>query len=125
MKHVTQPFARALTLVQAMHEIVKLKLSALETQQLISQLPSYRSRGKGKDKPFIRSVLSLRMGTSKYMPHQGKRECARRAKQYHSLIEHIPTSPRSNTWQDPKLTHLSVAYARGMEDAAKRNGVPL
>ena len=38
-----------------------------------------RSRGKGKGKHYIKSVALQRRPVSKYQPHQGASECARRA----------------------------------------------
>lgn len=58
-------------------EVIALQI---ELDRATADLYAYKSRGKGKHPAFQRSVLSRRLeDRSIYTPHQGKRECARRA----------------------------------------------
>jgi hypothetical protein len=45
-------------------------------QDALERIGPYRSRGKGKGKHFIKTNTGT--SRSKYAPHQGKQECARR-----------------------------------------------
>jgi hypothetical protein len=45
----------------------------------LAAIPAYKSRGKGRNKPFIKSCVNRQEDRSKYAPHQGARECMRRA----------------------------------------------
>ena len=59
--------------------IIDLSLSPLEQQFRLSQLPAYIGRGHGgRYKAKGRFLGNLHTIKSKYAPHQGKRECARR-----------------------------------------------
>ena len=66
-------FARAQTIARMIDLAFLLPLG--EQQAALSKIPEYRSRGKGRGTP------SRRYGNppGKYVPHQGKQECARRA----------------------------------------------
>jgi hypothetical protein len=73
------PFSRSLAIFAA----IQMALSApkWQMQSLMAAIPEYKSRGKGLGKPgknFFKKA-------GKYMPHQGKQECARRVRQMNSL----------------------------------------
>lgn len=67
---MAQPFARAI----AMFALIQ---AAMGNAEALAKIGPYRSRGKGRGAP------SRRYGNKpgKYMPHQGKQECARRLRQ--------------------------------------------
>lgn len=74
------PFARAMAMLQAV-------LAAGGDMGKLAALGPYVSRGKGRGSP------SRRYGNKpgKYMPHQGKRECARRVRQMQAgNFQHLP-----------------------------------
>ena len=63
----------------AMEALLKLKLSSLELMEHIKLLGPYEGRGHGgRHRPKGRFLGRPRNATSKYRPHQGKQECARR-----------------------------------------------
>ena len=66
----SNPFARATAMLQ-------LVLAAMGNPAKLAAIGTYVSRGKGRGSP------PRRYGNKpgKYMPHQGKRECARRVRQ--------------------------------------------
>lgn len=44
----------------------------------LKAVPQYFSRGKGRNKPFVKRIESRQEDRSKYFPHQGEKEMARR-----------------------------------------------
>lgn len=49
-------------------------------QAALAKIAPYKSRGKGRGKPFDKQRHGNKAG--KYMPHQSARECARRKEQH-------------------------------------------
>lgn len=79
-KNMTRdPFARAKAMVAAIAGILG-TYRGIEAQMRIRGLGSYRSRGKGRGDGIFRLAGMANM-RSKYDPHQGPRERARRIKQ--------------------------------------------
>lgn len=74
-KHV-KPFRRAIEHVARIQEIVAKGLKPLDRQREILALPPYKSRGHGWG--LRQPSHNARAARSKYMPHQGERECDRR-----------------------------------------------
>jgi len=75
-KHV-KPFRRAIALVEKIQGIVAKGLQPIARQIELDALPRYVSRGHGR--PGLRQPShNARAARSKYMPHQGARECDRR-----------------------------------------------
>ena len=72
-------FYRAKARMAAIADIMA-RFQGMAAQIAIQQLGSYRSRGKGRGDGVFRIAGSANM-RSKYDPHQGQRECARRIKQ--------------------------------------------
>ncbi len=71
----TTPFRRVNLLMAAM---AALAAQGMSMPSIMAQLGTYQSRGKG------RGTAPTQHGhkhASKYMPHQGKRECERRVRQ--------------------------------------------
>lgn len=71
------PFSRSLKLLHAISALAA-GLRGLELTAAIQALPGYTSRGHGRGLP---GKNYMRKARSKYLPHQGARECARRLKQ--------------------------------------------
>jgi len=59
--------------------LIAAAMASVNPQVALAQIGPYRSRGKGRGKTFGNQNSGNRAG--KYMPHQGKRECARRLRQ--------------------------------------------
>lgn len=83
----TQPFRRAnatvLLIGAAYSAVAHLKGSPLAysaaLREKLDEIGPYRSRGKGgKYRPRFARSHNTRAARSKYMPHQGARECDRR-----------------------------------------------
>ena len=70
------PFRRAIAKFRELHRISLLRGPAKAVA--LRELHPYQGRGKNYDYPFIKRVESRQMPRSKYEPHQGARECARR-----------------------------------------------
>jgi hypothetical protein len=73
----TTPFKRAKAMMAAISVILSTS-SGLVQQLKLDALGVYRSRGHGRGDPFARQNYTSH---SKYKPHQGKKECARRVRQ--------------------------------------------
>ena len=73
---MSNPFSRA-------NAMMALIAAAMGNQAALSAIGPYVSRGHGRGQFRIKSWFSLsaRKRSSKYKPHQGKRECARRVRQ--------------------------------------------
>lgn len=72
---LSAPFARA----RAMMSLI---VAAMGDMAKLAAIGPYESRGKGKGRgPRMCRTNFLSSAGSKYMPHQGKRECARRIRQ--------------------------------------------
>jgi hypothetical protein len=69
-----KPFSRALAVLSAINAMIAANPGI--PLQGIAGLPSYTSRGKGRGTP---SRNWFRGSPSRYMPHQGAQEIARRA----------------------------------------------
>lgn len=64
----------------AFHQIARaLQLPKEKRVAALMAIPVYKSRGKGRSKPFIASCVNRKADRSKYFPHQGVKETARRA----------------------------------------------
>lgn len=74
----TTPFKRANILFRQIQHL-RTTLAPIEAQVAIAALPVYVSRGHGRGDKFARQNFVT--SSPKYKPHQGKRECARRAAQ--------------------------------------------
>ena len=73
-----RPFKRASALyMQALELRTKYANDMSMLQMLINALPEYKSRGHGRTPPRM-CRTNFHRSHSKYMPHQGKSECARR-----------------------------------------------
>lgn len=73
----TKPFHRAQAWAAMAAAIVKLHAgSPLALQAALAALPPYKSRGHGWG--LRQPSHNARAARSKYMPHQGERECDRR-----------------------------------------------
>lgn len=75
------PFKRVLALYAKVEEIrQKFAIDTLEYQVAIAALPPYESHGKGAKYRTKNRLIAGRwnQSRSKYVPHQGKSECARR-----------------------------------------------
>lgn len=71
---MSAPFNRATKLFNAIKLIIDANMP-VELQRLaLNGLPAYRSRGHGRNAPAKNYITKA----SKYTPHQGERECARR-----------------------------------------------
>jgi hypothetical protein len=68
---------RALQLIGAIRAIVNSALPKYEKELAINSLPTYRSRGHGHGK----MARNFWKPASRYMPHQNKKEMARRVRQ--------------------------------------------
>jgi hypothetical protein len=78
-----QAFSRLMGMYALCNHMLLDKATA-ENAFRLSGLSAYQSRGKGRNKPFIGSHFSNKSkqaSRSKYMPHQGAREIARRVRQ--------------------------------------------
>lgn len=88
------PFKRAKKMYMEVLELkAKHQYDTMLLQALINAFPAYRSRGHGgRHRTKNRTVLGRwNQQRSKYSPHQGARECARRAlpnSQYCALVTH-------------------------------------
>ena len=73
---MSQPFARA----PAMMALIAAAIAGPGAQSALAAITPYKSHGHGRSKPFCKSWASLSASHpgSKYMPHQGKKECAKR-----------------------------------------------
>lgn len=76
----TTPFKRANILFRQIQHI-RATHAPIEAQVIIAALPQYVSRGHGRGDRYARQHY---MSHSKYKPHQGAKECARRLRQLHS-----------------------------------------
>lgn len=78
------PFGRAAAMFAMIAEIMKIG-DANARRLALGTVGTYQSRGKGKGIFSGRyDARKLRQGgRSKYEPHQGPKECARRARQFH------------------------------------------
>lgn len=79
---MSQPFKRAQMLMAAMRVAAVAAFAfggggMLAYQAALERIGPYRSRGKGKGRGRF-SKTNTGTSRSKYAPHQGKRECARR-----------------------------------------------
>jgi hypothetical protein len=77
-----KPFRRAREMYMSVLELkAKHQFDTLLLQALMNAFPQYRSRGHGgRHRTKNRTILGAwNQSRSKYMPHQGERECARRA----------------------------------------------
>jgi len=75
-----KPFHRAQAWAEAAAKLVKMHAgSPVTLQAALAALPPYKSRGHGWG--LRQPSRNARAARSKYMPHQGARECARRAAQ--------------------------------------------
>jgi hypothetical protein len=72
------PFARFNTLM-ALVSAMLAQHPGMQFMTAYQQAGGYHSRGKGKGRNRMAKTNHLRGRSSKYMPHQGKQECARRA----------------------------------------------
>jgi hypothetical protein len=70
-------FRRAIEFNRAIVEIINSGMSPFEIKVAIDALPEYKSRGHG-GKFHKRQPNAHNFNPSKYNPHQGKKECARR-----------------------------------------------
>lgn len=71
------PFRRAIEYSRDVGEIINSGKTTIEIDFLINSLPEYKSRGHG-GKFHKRQANAHNFHPSKYAPHQGKQECARR-----------------------------------------------
>lgn len=71
---MSAPFNRATMLTNAIKAIVRSGLNEVDKRLALNSLPTYRSRGHGKGK----LARNFWQNASKYMPHQGGKEMARR-----------------------------------------------
>lgn len=69
------PFRRANMLMATIQSLVT---SGFAMSAISNLVGPYESRGKGKGRNRVVKTNHLRGGASKYTPHQGKREIARR-----------------------------------------------
>lgn len=87
-------FKRAKALyMQGLELKAKYATDLMLLQMLINGLPAYKSRGHGRRVPVMVRT-NFHNGRSKYQPHQGKSECARRvfqamSKPYRAYIQAI------------------------------------
>ena len=65
------PFSRSI----AMFALIRAAMQSANPQAAMAAIGPYKSHGKGRGTPSRRF---FRGNHSKYMPHQGKQECARR-----------------------------------------------
>lgn|GEM_PF-2753531 len=70
----SKPFARSIALANLIRVIQDMGLGPVATASALASLPAYRSRGKGRGSANHQHGVDR----SKYMPHQGAREKARR-----------------------------------------------
>lgn len=78
---MSAPFNRATRLVSAINLILAANMPVEMQRIALNGLPAYRSRGHGKNLP----ARNYFCNASKYEPHQGKKECARRRAQMGAL----------------------------------------
>ena len=78
---MSRPFARANAMHAAILSILTATTSHFAAAGAIEALGEYKSRGHGGKHRPQRSRPVMRGGRSKYQPHQGKKECARRVAQ--------------------------------------------
>jgi hypothetical protein len=76
-KTKSKPFYRANALFLAISALMG-AYSGVALQTKLAELAPYKSRGKGKGLP---GKNFRDCGRSRYVPHQGAKECARRAEQ--------------------------------------------
>lgn len=60
-----------------MMKLITAAMASANPQLALSIIAPYKSRGKGHGRGFIKTNFMKKTG--KYMPHQGKQECTRRA----------------------------------------------
>lgn len=73
-----RPFKRASALyMQALELRTKFAKDLVLLQAMINGMPEYKSRGHGRTPPRM-CRTNFHRSHSKYTPHQGKSECARR-----------------------------------------------
>jgi hypothetical protein len=78
MARIVNHFARAKMMFAAIATVMLLP-SPVAQRDALDAIGEYRSRGHGgKHRPKGRFLGWLYPKTSKYVPHQGKKECARR-----------------------------------------------
>lgn len=88
----SQPFKRAAAMYMEVLALrSKLQNNLPELQLAMNSFPGYQSRGHGwKPKLWQRTILgNWNQDRSKYRPHQGKSECARR------VFQALPTEHRA------------------------------
>ena len=84
-----KPFKRAAKLyMEALEMRQKYANDLTMLQMLINGLPEYKSRGHGHTPPRM-CRTNFHRNHSKYMPHQGKSECARR------VFQALPAAQRA------------------------------
>jgi hypothetical protein len=72
---MSAPFSRSLAMMAAIQMAMQLPKYLVQAE--LAKIGPYVSRGKGIGKPAKNFIKKA----GKYMPHQGKRECARRVRQ--------------------------------------------
>ena len=72
---MSKPFSRSI----AIFSLIQTALLSANPALALAGIPTYKSRGHGRGKAFTRT--NWHKSNSKYEPHQGKQEIARRAAQ--------------------------------------------